>query len=417
MKSWLILLPLFLFGSLATAGVKDGNSGGFGGSDDTVWFTGDQTVEYCITRLNRYPLTDDELSELVRASLAQWLSFFSKYGLSDEIQYSDGARRVKVRMAAHFTESQECSSPSHQLEFVFGDLNSFRGLSQTAGVKHLRRNPALLENLFGAAVPYQHSVATTPRRGGVVWVDAFSTNANTIQHLLLHEIGHVFGMRHDSVFVMKRNVVQYLIDAPNLFGGRGAKEFVHRDLGKIESSLWPFSVANRRQPIELSAGGTCAWGQTFNEVLPKLLASDGLGLSAVESTSGCHTLLLSTAMAGMDSLHSEITIKANNGKQVKMSGVFKLIPGEIFGFAQGPSTALQYDPKIFHNFKRMFFAVDPKWGLTVNKSISGFFEWSGVRFPAVLDTSRGMSLRLHDPETSRWSVWQDEVLAKLALVE
>ena len=69
-----------------------GNWSGNGGGDQTsenIWFLGDEPVEYCLFRANGYPLSDEELSDLVRQSIDQWLKFFKDWRL-DRKNFAQG---------------------------------------------------------------------------------------------------------------------------------------------------------------------------------------------------------------------------------------------------------------------------------------------------------------------------------------
>ena len=211
-------------------GAEGGNGwssggGGFHRGVNNIWYLGDRSVQYCIGSDPSYPLELEKLEEMVKQGLNEWGNFFKKYKLDKESVSLNFSRRFvpliqkKLKPSLKFEYIGVCPKDNQKinerLHFLFGVkhkvVESFKKVSS--------------ENSLGLAIrkKYNHS---TLRNGGLIWISSDLKGEKRIKHLLLHELGHVFGMRHDSVFVMNEDVAYELRDNESL----GPEYF-----GKIES--------------------------------------------------------------------------------------------------------------------------------------------------------------------------------------
>lgn len=214
-----------------TAGLMgswSGNGGGSVATKNNIWFLGEETVDYCILRSEEYPLSMVDLQLMVRNGFAKWMQFFSEHGLKwkffhdEKLGFLDGKSR---RMATEFNETV-CENPEEavankKLVFLFGLANPVVNL-------YRQMND---ESQLGIAIrpTYDHR---TYRNGGYVWLaESDSFEPPIIEHVLLHELGHIFGMPHDSVFVMSRNISLYI---------QHRHTFQDNLFGHIETKNWPF---------------------------------------------------------------------------------------------------------------------------------------------------------------------------------
>lgn len=215
-------LILALFVSLAAASTfAQHNVGGgdIGNERDNVWFLDDTPVNYCIERAPDFPLNDEQLKGLAKESFDDWLTFFRKYGLDQLAFGHEGAfpDNLEHRIALHFRLAPNCDQPMKQLKLLFGISSE---LIRSARVD--------AETSLGVAV--RHPTTNEDLSvGGDVWIAKRLTDRSRIKHLLLHELGHVFGMRHGSTWVMDARIGKMLL----LPGG---------GYGKIESPTWTYDM-------------------------------------------------------------------------------------------------------------------------------------------------------------------------------
>lgn len=215
------LIPLCLMTAPLHAGWA-GNGGEISRDQNNVWFLGDKPVEYCIESHRNFGFTENELKSLIEESLAEWQLFFHRYQL-DQSQFGTGStfnpqfpdfrpRKISLR----FQAKAHCFKPEQELIFAFGTTPSV--------VKHhIEQVPSEM----GAAIrsEYNHK---SYRSGGYVWIapaikytesdgkearKSWTDARPLLKHILLHELGHVFGMIHESTPVMSKSIGDEIVKA------------------------------------------------------------------------------------------------------------------------------------------------------------------------------------------------------------
>lgn len=198
------------------------NAGELTRDQDNVWFVGDDPVKYCIDSDPNFGFDRDGLRDLVREALADWAAFFRRYGLNQAAfgvggtlsgSFPDGLRR---KLSLTFHESTNCNRAEAPLLLTFGTTPA-----------PITPSLAAAPNEVGAAIrtAYDH---LTYRAQGYIWIKSSPTadvgeagragfswglHRSALKHLLLHELGHVFGMRHGSVPVMRQDVADVIRDS------------------------------------------------------------------------------------------------------------------------------------------------------------------------------------------------------------
>jgi hypothetical protein len=234
MKLQLFVRFLALFSGLFPVsqiafGGSESHGGDLARDQDNPWFLGDAPVEYCIVVAQGFRTPNGEdLTQVVAQSIDKWRAFFTARGIDRGV-----FRKVKINgseetvgLALNFVLKQRCDTPSKQLRILFG-VTDDPLISQATS----------LGNALAASVrgDYDHS---SYRTGGVIWVRNAGSNVHhALEHLVLHEFGHIFGMRHDSVFVMDTNVADQVKTAQS-------QPHEGKYFGNIEAPYWPwfFSV-------------------------------------------------------------------------------------------------------------------------------------------------------------------------------
>ena len=379
-----------------------GNWSGNGGGDqtsDNVWYLGPQAVEYCIVRDPAYPLTEGELVPMVAASLNDWKHFFQRYGL-DKKRFGTGPQKfhdgLPREMSLTFTPAvcpdPESAVDEKKLVFLFGGSNAVVDL-----YKQLYD-----EGSAGVAIrkSYDH---TTYRNGGFIWLDDFSTNPDAIRHMLLHEIGHVFGMPHDSVFVMSSNVRLYT---------QSHEIFSEGLLGSIETPSWPYRLRtgdvldlNTGAGFRKNASGDqCEAGETPVKRLPaevrEAFSLQGESCTRITLTlnKDSHTLQIGNQDSSIQLRGRFMTKKVNRAEPFPGPGLTTLWTVHREGDA-GNKQAWGFSP------------IDPESG---THPLFGAFSHSRsqVNFPANIFQARGVSVEVYlgarqfwwtlTPELRRW---------------
>ncbi len=208
--------PFLLFVSLFVAGSSHAgwiSSGGEIYQDETnPWFLSNVgEVKYCVTTGASFSVPKDQVSALVKSSIDYWKGEFSRALL--------GMTKGEFVLGTQtFTEVDCASSGSIDIRFQFG----FETLSNDQ--KTFLQDPL---KYIGVAVRTDYD--TVQMRGkGFVFV-ASDTGANTyhnagnlvtnawqyphlLQYVLLHEIGHIFGLQHAGGGVMAQTFLEQILN-------------------------------------------------------------------------------------------------------------------------------------------------------------------------------------------------------------
>ncbi len=359
--------------------IRDGYISTHGGKvktdEENVWFLGREKIPLCVLRADDFPLSEPELRSLIHEAFVEWRSFFAKYKM-DDVQldgFSDGKSRG---MTLEIEISESCSHPRKELLFLFG--STFGEMSLPEGIDHA----------LGLAMrwPYDHKEY---RSGGIIWVKGWTSDRVKIKHILLHEVGHVFGMKHNSTFVMDAKIADRLLHVSD------------GEFGKIESVHWPYTL-ERGSEVDMSYTFECQGvkGFTINSSLPKEI------LEKLElDRNGCFRLGLKyVSRRGLSNQKLQLTISTLEGKSFEFSGSFTSHLRAATKSTKGPSLYTQW---------RVFGRDDLLISTTKNFDTSAYlfplqgqFESSvrgeKVKFPAIVEMNRGPSISMFLSDSAKW---------------
>lgn len=391
-----------------------GNGGDFLMQENNIWFLGDQPVTFCLKRSEQYPFTLEELRELVRESLEDWNQFFKKYGM-DKRELEAVSERGNERflfwdqkprkMSLTFTEGMNCpwdqngENVGNNLYFLFETSNNIVSSYRQFSTEHA----------LGVAVrkKFDHQ---TYRNGGYVWLANFTRDRQRLKHMLLHELGHVFGMVHDSVFVMNENAAVEV----------ELKEHLNSEyFGRIESGSWPYRTRPGEELILTSNRGRIfprrstpenplCQRENFvpNRTLPPAIL-DWAGLPR----QGHHQIKLlvhPSSRPGPDDFQLELSVEdLFTGKITSLKGEFNSLPAGKWELTGGPSLFTRWKREgVPHASPWAPFA----WRRAILDSVPPLFPARGrfhherKKMAARISVDKGPVIEIFIPELNRWWV-------------
>ena len=373
------------------AGGWSGNGGDFGEVSDNIWFLGSKSVSYCIESSENYLLAREELKGLVSSSIEKWKNFFQKYnltgnlggnirrmgrrGLNASINFLDGVER-----GANFNLSLSNDCNVSDLKFFFGVENKI--------IKDYKKYAT--EHPFGFAIrkSYDHKKY---QNSGIVWIKNI-TESEKIEHTLLHELGHVFGMKHDSVYIMRASMA---IDLET--------EKKNNTINEIESKAWPYRFI-KNSSLKLKTlkgkkrpGAFCQSKDSF------MVGREAKAFSSIikMNPSDCLNIeVKSLGDFGAKKVQFELIVNnLTSNKTVTLQGIFQS-KRKVLAKKKGPGVFSQYHVSNPRRDKVVWrkLSLDK----SENYELSGSFRLRNKIIPAKLVQDKGAILDLFFPRNNKW---------------
>ena len=369
-----------------------GGGGDLNHTADNVWFMGKKKVHYCISKADSYPLSTQDLETLVKESIGQWVSFFKKYEINSKGLFlpkrpeATLIAEVVPTLSTEFKYQGACEQEdnnSEKLHLYFGIANKY-----IEAYKHFST-----ENALGLAIraSFNHK---TLRNGGYIWVDHFSNDVKRIKHMLLHELGHMFGMPHDSVFVMNEDIAYEL---------KNTDHFNSDYFGSIESPSWVYRI-KQAEPLVL----TSLKGIRFkpnrpnpcrikdfkpNKSLPIFIRKN---LRLPER--GCHKISLNLLKKEKKNNYFELSIETRR-KNYSIKGILRPEREALFN-PKGPTVFTAFRPHPNDNKvimrKGIFDPIPPE------TPAKGSFKIMGQNYATKLGQDKGLQLEIFFSKENRW---------------
>ena len=361
----------------AYAGIST-NGGAFTEDQNNVWNLGDRPVPYCVEVHPDFPLSNQEVESVIRESIDNWRAFFVKYGL-DKLKFSSLTGNDARGLSLNFQRTDECST-NETIQFKIGVMGKLVDRALDSG-GHAGLGLAIRQT-------FDHA---TYRNGGIVWIRNWPFDRASFKHMVLHELGHIFGMEHDSVHVMDAKVADRILDCvatPEL-------------LGRIETPTWPYKFINN-ETIDFTFIGRKAEKSEPNYLLTALTNEFGF------NTDHSHKLSLLPRRLSPPFYGWKLTLEIQELqtlRTIRLQGLFRasLPRYNSWDGMRGPVLyTTYYCPHCGPNGARKLRHLDPESG---DMEAPGVFiredQPSNV-YPAVIDIKKGLSLQVFIPSESDW---------------
>jgi hypothetical protein len=306
----------FDMGTLFRSGWS-GNGGDSHHLQDNIWYLGQKRVSYCVKVGENSIINKYEASKIIKESFSQWKRFFNKYSMLNRplkanrrranLSFPDGINRS---MTSNFTEvpceDLKKSTNGEELVFLIGKSNALINLYKDLAT----------ENAYGLALRkgYNHS---TYRNSGFVWTSSDIKDRSIIKHVVLHEIGHIFGMKHNSVHVMDEDLVDFL---------EMKKRHNSTNLGVIESKSWKYRLVEGQSNLLIKKEknlrnnrNKCSFGMMKNSSLSRKVRKK-LGMKSY----GCFKVIAKVdEILGTKKFKLDLELSQSGTRKKSLSGLFK----------------------------------------------------------------------------------------------
>ena len=362
----------------ARAGIST-NGTSFVVDQNNVWNLGAAPVEYCVDTHRGFPLSRETTRRIVRESFDDWRKFFVKHGL-DRMEFDQLPGGRALGLSLEFREVESCGESSERIRFVFGAITP----EISKALEHQ-------EHALGLTIrgDYDHE---SLRNGGIVWVRSSPISESAYKHLILHEVGHVFGMEHDSVYVMDSKTAENV-------SLRQRNQIL---LGQIESPTWPYRLRDG-DTIDFTFIGRKSGNYEPNFLLPFLRETIEF------AREGFHGVTLSVkARQGMAAAWDlKLAFKElDSGREAAFEGAFGIRPmvQNLVRGTRGPVLYTKWSCSACSPSGLSYARyLDPRpSGLAAD----GYFKRNGRVYPASLTPTGGqhggLSLKMFVPEKSGW---------------
>ena len=172
---------------------------------DNPWFLGEEAIEYCIDSSNDFPIKKEVIKDIIKESFNDWKQVFQRYGLYRTNLPGIFKDNKKRSITVDAREVETCTNPKKQLRFNIGIIN--KEINEYF-ISHSKQS-------IGLAIrkDYDHKDFRT---GGIIWVapknwiGRYAGNGVDLKEfpiwnkrsqfkaIILHELGHVFGIPSPS---------------------------------------------------------------------------------------------------------------------------------------------------------------------------------------------------------------------------
>ena len=264
----------------AHAGGVGGGVGDGGGeqitAEENPWRVGPEPIEYCIERASDFPQSQQALSALVAEVFSDWKSFFQKYQMDRAFQSNTPNFPFNLTLPPSAREVTVCSVKKSQIRFVFGIMNpeirQYKAMYADRVIGFAHRTNYDKKNFQGSGVVWITPHNSYEEHTGPM-VNTFPdwNWRASLKHQLLHEVGHVFGMQHNSTWVMDSEVMHVQLWATLRHQEIPNESHSMVPLGTIETNFLVFDPLSGTSPLSTCVGFRCVMAHPIPVAVQKAL--------------------------------------------------------------------------------------------------------------------------------------------------
>lgn len=224
MKAVLLALVTLLVSSSSYADARVGNGGEFITHERNPWFIGEEPVSYCLKIDANFSLAEEEVYRLTTSALSEWSDTLNS--LNPEKLPKRFGTLVGKTLSTQFR--YEFCNADTELTFYFGEIDQ-RVQKQMISYSDYLVGFAHRDEFDPKTARGKGFVWIAPDQGplkyrGPAWRESRFwqpepiNQTNPLKLVLLHELGHVFGLRHtDRQDVMHYKIPQGVVSTPQYF--------------------------------------------------------------------------------------------------------------------------------------------------------------------------------------------------------
>jgi hypothetical protein len=204
---------LFLIGNAYASATGSGMSGSGGAGlfkFSHAWNIGNAPVTFCIHKVSEVKFSEDELYDLVQTHVNSWKVFYNRVKSTQE-QFSSITKNPFDKNLI----SKTLLKNSPEIDFNFErscddntDIQIYFGV--------MSKEIALTQNKYDDLLGYADLVTYNPDTGrgkGTIWISDKAFNIKDYHSIiLLHELGHVFGVPHATSGIMNADIASFSMD-------------------------------------------------------------------------------------------------------------------------------------------------------------------------------------------------------------
>ncbi len=209
------ILFLIFISNITLAGIEWGNGGNIGShhANNTAWFIDDSTqINYCIKRHEFFSLELEKAQKQIRAAINTWVTYINDI---DKLSYKMEPNQHKAHFfSKSFNYVKNCNKA--QLKFYLGyklrDRDFRKTLEQYKSVAAFSKREDFGKSVTSGYIYIKNSNQFYHDKKDNINIPIPNWRSPGSFHaIILHELGHVFGVDHHNGTIMRNDLVDLLL--------------------------------------------------------------------------------------------------------------------------------------------------------------------------------------------------------------